>query len=509
MSKRTAYELPQPSLRDSVLVTIFAVVLPVVLLLRLMALKPHMPTLVAVAAGFALIVTASVLARVIWRKTLERHRIQVVDLFVWSWARRRHVERRLYDKVAALGLLDNLGAPQLPRRRRLELLTQLTKALESSDPYTHGHSRRVARHAYRTALTMALSPNQIETLKRAAQLHDVGKLDVPVAVMQKTSSLTPEERALMEQHSVYGAEMVSVLQDQELLAGVLHHHERWDGAGYPDGLRETEIPLAARIIAVADAFDAITSERPYRSAESRRRAIEIVRSQRGSQFDPEVTDAFLAALPRIPMAIASLGILAIPFKALSRLLEWVRGMGRDYAPAAAAVGIAVIVGAGAATLPPLKQAPPALASSDGTAAPAGSGTSGGTQVKGKRITKKDVKVKSNSATPDTTTTVPATPTPLPTASPQQQNPPGHITQPQPTPSPGPGSGPEPGPSPGPNHQPSPGPTPHPTPADPGVTVGPPGNASHCAAGDPQPDRGKDCRRPGKKGHAKASKKHGR
>jgi HD-GYP domain-containing protein (c-di-GMP phosphodiesterase class II) len=178
------------------------------------------------------------------------------------WIQRWSSERRV--SVAVRLLRGAEGSADLTRGRRAQLLSDLAAELEARDPYTHGHSRRVARHAVVIAMRMGVAERHVGTIRAAAALHDVGKINTPRAVLHKPGRLTDTELELIELHPVDGAEIVSTLGDPELTAMVRHHHERLDGTGYPDGLSGDEIPLGARIIAVADTFDAITSTRPYR-----------------------------------------------------------------------------------------------------------------------------------------------------------------------------------------------------------------------------------------------------
>lgn len=177
-----------------------------------------------------------------------------------------------------------------------ELLELMVAAIEARDPYTSGHSRRVAEYSRAIAVGLGLSPKQVDEVNRAALLHDVGKMDEKYApLLRKPSRLTPEEEAIMQTHAARSAELVAKVSSlSSLVAPVRHHHEAWDGTGYPDGLAGERIPLAARIIAFADTIDAMTSERPYRPALSS----EVVRAEivrcRGTQFDPTLTDRVLS-----------------------------------------------------------------------------------------------------------------------------------------------------------------------------------------------------------------------
>jgi response regulator RpfG family c-di-GMP phosphodiesterase len=170
----------------------------------------------------------------------------------------------------------------------------LARALESKDGLTGAHSERVRRYATKLAAAVERSVLEEPTLEYGFILHDVGKIGIPDSVLRKREPLTLGERRLLQTHTVLGEQMIG---DAALLRGegarvVRSHHERWDGAGYPDGLQGDEIPLGARIFSVADALDAITSDRPYRRARSWEEAVAEIRAQSGAQFDPQVVAAF-------------------------------------------------------------------------------------------------------------------------------------------------------------------------------------------------------------------------
>lgn len=187
----------------------------------------------------------------------------------------------------------NLELEQMNR----ELLQLMVKSIEARDPYTSGHSRRVQEYAAIIARGLRLSEREIDQISQAALLHDVGKINEKYhPILTKPDKLTSEEWAIMKEHPVDGANLVGTMTRlRHLVPAVRHHHENWDGTGYPDGVAGELIPLDARIIAVADTIDAMTSERPYRpglSAEQVR--AEIVRC-RGKQFDPRVADRVLSS----------------------------------------------------------------------------------------------------------------------------------------------------------------------------------------------------------------------
>lgn len=172
----------------------------------------------------------------------------------------------------------------------------LNELLASRDGYTGAHTRRVSVYAVAIARFLEMSEGQIELLRISALLHDLGKIGISDSILQKPNSLDPAEWQVMRQHPEVGCDLLGSLTVQEDIAdGLRYHHERWDGEGYPSGLRGEKIPKIARIIAVADAYDAMTSDRPYRSAMAAARARDEVLLGRGSQFDPAVVDAFLAA----------------------------------------------------------------------------------------------------------------------------------------------------------------------------------------------------------------------
>ena len=172
----------------------------------------------------------------------------------------------------------------------------LAATVDAKDSYTHGHSERVAAYARAIALTMRLPQLEVETIELAGLLHDIGKIGVPDAVLQKPGRLDPNERTLIEQHADLGARILSDNPAlMPLVPLVRHHHERYDGGGYPSGLRGEEIPLGAAIICVADTFDTMTTDRPYRRAPGLAEARDEIIRCGGQQFDPRVVTAFLRA----------------------------------------------------------------------------------------------------------------------------------------------------------------------------------------------------------------------
>jgi putative nucleotidyltransferase with HDIG domain len=181
------------------------------------------------------------------------------------------------------------------QRAYIDTLTALTTAIDAKDSYTHGHSERVTQLSLELGQELKLGRDDLENIRIAGILHDIGKIGIPETILNKPGRLSDEEFETIKSHPDLG---VKILRKVEFLSGIipliLHHHERFDGRGYPAGLAGDKIPLVSRIIAVADTFDAMTSDRPYRKALDERSALEEIERCRESQFDPQVADAFLA-----------------------------------------------------------------------------------------------------------------------------------------------------------------------------------------------------------------------
>lgn len=180
------------------------------------------------------------------------------------------------------------------QRAYFDTLSALTQAIDAKDSYTHGHSERVTKYSVELAIALDLEKKVIEDVKLAGMLHDIGKIGIPELVLNKPGRLTDEEFDIIKTHPDLG---VRILARVEFLAPVIplirHHHERFDGRGYPGGLNSLNIPYGARLIAIADTYDAMTSDRPYRKAMDMETALAEIARCRGSQFDPELADAFV------------------------------------------------------------------------------------------------------------------------------------------------------------------------------------------------------------------------
>ena len=188
--------------------------------------------------------------------------------------------------------LQNARLWAAQRRQFFHMVTALAEALEKRDPYTGGHVRRVVAYSLLLGAEMGLSREELRDLRLAATLHDVGKITTPDRVLGKPSPLDTEEIEIMRRHAADGASIVSHLANPWVVHGVRSHHERMDGKGYPDGLADAQIPLAPRIIAVADTYDAMTTSRPYRAGLPPERAAAEIQAGAGSQFCPRVVAAF-------------------------------------------------------------------------------------------------------------------------------------------------------------------------------------------------------------------------
>jgi len=194
----------------------------------------------------------------------------------------QHLEQRVEEQAKEI------------RASFLNAITALAYALEAKDKYTSGHSQRVAEISVAIAKELGLPQHDIETIRLAGLIHDIGKIGVRESVLNKSGKPTGDEYQHILAHCEIGEHILTpIVEDEQVLKAVRHHHERYNGTGYPDGLSGGQISLGAKILAVADAYDAITSKRPYRGAMSIQTACGEIERCKGTQFDPEVADAFL------------------------------------------------------------------------------------------------------------------------------------------------------------------------------------------------------------------------
>ncbi|MCW3031883.1 MAG: metal dependent phosphohydrolase [Solirubrobacterales bacterium] len=314
-------------------VTLTVALAPALIADALVAPRGLAGTIVTLACAVAISLALAALESAAWKRLHRLRGVVFSDLMLWNFARRLWAERRL-ERIGAVYARAVAGDGE----QRVELLEGLSRLLETRNPQTYGHCRRVARHAEQIARTMRLTPTEIAEVRAAALIHDVGKVYTPPAILQKRGPLTDEEFDLVKRHCADGAEMLAPVRDRRLADVVLHHHERIDGSGYPDGLVGEEIPLAARIIAVADTFDAITSDRSYRNARSQRDGLAVLESSSGKQLDATAVAAFLDVYaPRRGLASVSLSAAAWARLAPLQLLP---GGGASLAGLVPAVGAA-------------------------------------------------------------------------------------------------------------------------------------------------------------------------
>ncbi len=311
-------------------------------------------TVTAVLPLIVIAVAVSLLAfrtgAALWKRHSGAGDLLFGELMIWGWVRRLWSEWRLDRAVSTI--LPTVGADGTGPEERVERLRELTSALEASDPYTHGHSRRVARYSATIARALHLAPEEVARIHTAAAVHDVGKLRTPGSVLRKRGRLTEEEFDLIKRHAVDGAELVAALEDPELTGSVRHHHERLDGSGYPDGLRGERIPLGARIIAVADTFDAIASTRPYRRGRTHREALTVLTGEAGDHLDPKAVRAFVGHYSDSRPAALWTVLAAVPERAAGAF----GGALNAGSAALAGVAVAVTAAAGGAAAEPARGA---------------------------------------------------------------------------------------------------------------------------------------------------------
>jgi len=215
----------------------------------------------------------------------------------------------VYVEVGIVGILL-FFLPLLLARRSFELYTKMRKvyldtiralaaAIDAKDPYTKGHSERVAKMSVTLAQELNLSGREIENIEYTALLHDIGKIGIADSILGKKGSLTSQEFDKIKEHTAMGANIIEPVDFlKNSYWAIYHHHEKYNGKGYPDGLKSEDIPILARIIAVADAYDAMNSDRPYRKKLNKDKILKELKDQSGKQFDPEVVKALISVLDR-------------------------------------------------------------------------------------------------------------------------------------------------------------------------------------------------------------------
>ena len=293
--EETAYAAGPTALRSylphSLVATAVVAALPLYLAFFLGPRIGVAATVISIGASIAL----GRIGAFLWQHHSGSRDVVFNDLLLWGYIRRIRARDGLMRNATRLGLqTGTLEGRLLTLDEQTRMLKKLAVSLETGDPYTNGHSQRVARHAYMIAKALRLPRSMQEKVRLAGTLHDVGKLRVPIEILHKPGALTPSEYEVIKEHAETGARMVSLLADPELTRMVRQHHERLDGSGYPSNLHDDEICIGARILAVADTFDAASSQRPYRDAKPHKVAIDILKKDAGTRLDAEVVDAFLS-----------------------------------------------------------------------------------------------------------------------------------------------------------------------------------------------------------------------
>ena len=232
-----------------------------------------------------------------------RRRLGVLHLDRSPWQKQFTQEDLDLADALATSVSAGIESAYLLRKQRdlfLNTITILAQAVELRDTYTGGHTARVTNYSVMLGQHLELPANGIELIRTGTPLHDIGKIGIEDAILRKPGALTADEFEIMKQHTVKGAEILATIPDlHSIIPIVRSHHERWDGKGYPDQLAGDAIPMLARVVTVADAFDAMTSDRSYRKGMDPRVAFAEVEKQSGKQFDPECAAGFLAIREQI------------------------------------------------------------------------------------------------------------------------------------------------------------------------------------------------------------------
>jgi len=243
-----------------------------------------------------------------------RKRLGVLHLDRSPWQKPFTMDDLHLADALAANVSAGIEAAQLLRKQRdlfLDTITVLAQAVELKDEYTGGHTCRVTTYSTLLAERLEMSPADVEMIRIGTPLHDIGKIGIDDAILRKPAKLTPEEFEVMKTHTVKGAEIVSTVPDlRPIIPIVRSHHERWDGLGYPDGLGGETVHPLARVVALADAFDAMTSDRPYRKGMAAPAAFDEIEKMAGRQFDPTFAAAFLALRDDVQREMQSQAVAA-------------------------------------------------------------------------------------------------------------------------------------------------------------------------------------------------------
>ena len=224
--------------------------------------------------------------------------------------------RQLADQVAVA--LSNSRLIEELNQLNWGTLTALARAVDAKSPWTAGHSERVTKLALQIAQELGFPEEEIDNLHRGGLLHDIGKIGVPAKILDKKGILTTKEYRIICEHPRMGTRILEPINAyKDVLGLVLHHHERFDGTGYPDGLAGEDISLATRILSVADVFDALISDRPYRAGMKMEEVLEFVEQEKGKQFDPGVVQAFLKVIEKERKTEKTLEVTNQPFASSS------------------------------------------------------------------------------------------------------------------------------------------------------------------------------------------------
>jgi hypothetical protein len=338
----------RPSLLLALATTSILVLVPLGVAWAVQVLSSSHDLVLSIAAGMIASLGVTWLATTLWSRTTRAGERVFGDVTVLGLLRYQRATRQVNRLEAVMADSATITGDEARRT-----MIRLADSLERRDLRTHGHSRRVARHSAAIAREMGLPAEEIARIRFAAAMHDIGKLNISEEILMKPGKLTTEEFEIVKRHPVDSARMVEVIDDPELVAIIRGHHERWDGGGYPDNLAGTDIPLGARIIAVADTFDAMVSDRPYSEAAAHKKSREVIAENAGSQFDPQVTDAFRQYYRGGNWHVAWGAVSALPPRIASLLGDLLRGgiPAASAAPAIAAVAIAVTGAASVGGLP--------------------------------------------------------------------------------------------------------------------------------------------------------------